>query len=399
MSNMGRKFTTTCAAALMALTAPLAASAETLKMGLLVPGSVSEEGWNRIGYNALKKVEETLGAEISYVELQQNPASFEKAFRDYASQGYDVILGHGFEFQDAALDVSIDYPDTVFLISSSDIHEDNVIGLNTDTSQPFYLMGVVAARMGTQGRPRRRHGDPADPAGLRGLHQRGEEREPRHPDQRGLHRQLHRHLGRQGIRPQHDRARRRFPDPERLRRDGRRLPGGRRIRPRDQHLLIFSDFTEVAPDNILGLYVADYAAGVAQVVAGIQDGIIPEDNIEFGLKDAAVMHSPSATTPPTRCRLRSAPKSRRSGRRSPPARSRPAPADGSSSRIAVPEPAPRIGAGRRPGGPPPPVLSRHEGSPCSWMPPPPPGRTVPSGPSPGGSPPRPACWSCPPPRC
>jgi len=74
-------------------------------MGLLVPGSVAEEGWNRIAYNALKAVEKQLGAKVSYVELQQNPASFEKAFRDYAAQGYNVILGHGFEshsgFRDA----------------------------------------------------------------------------------------------------------------------------------------------------------------------------------------------------------------------------------------------------------------------------------------------------------
>jgi basic membrane protein A len=89
-----------------------ASAAGQFKMGLLVPGSVAEEGWNRIAYNALKQVEAQLGAKISYVELRQNPASFEKAFRDYAALGYDVVLGHGFEFQDSALTVAEDYPDT-----------------------------------------------------------------------------------------------------------------------------------------------------------------------------------------------------------------------------------------------------------------------------------------------
>ena len=77
-------------------------SGEPFKMGLLVPGSANDEGWNQIAYDALLKIEDELDAEISYVELEQNPASFEKAFRDYASQGYDMVLGHGFEFQDAA---------------------------------------------------------------------------------------------------------------------------------------------------------------------------------------------------------------------------------------------------------------------------------------------------------
>ena len=52
---------------------------------------------------------------------------------------------------------------------------------------------------------------------------------------------------------------------------------------------IFSDFTEVAPDNILGLYVADYAQGVVRIVKGVQNGEIPASNVEFGLKDEDVM--------------------------------------------------------------------------------------------------------------
>src|SRR5690606_33679113 len=130
----------------MACHAP--AKADDFKMGLLVPGSVAEEGWNRIAYDALKRVEKELGAKISYVELPDNPAAFEKAFRDYASHGYQVVLGHGFQFQDAALTTAEDFPDTVFLVSSSYVHEGKVIGLNTDASQPFYLMGVIAAKMG-----------------------------------------------------------------------------------------------------------------------------------------------------------------------------------------------------------------------------------------------------------
>ena len=131
-----------------AAAAPAAESGKPFKMGLLVPGSANDQGWNQIAYDALLRIEKELGAEISYVELEQNPAAFEKAFRDYASQGYDMVLGHGFEFQDPALTVAKEYPDTYFFISSSRIFEGNVIGLNTDSSQPFYLMGVMAAEMG-----------------------------------------------------------------------------------------------------------------------------------------------------------------------------------------------------------------------------------------------------------
>ncbi|PSM18790.1 BMP family ABC transporter substrate-binding protein [Nitratireductor sp. StC3] len=276
-------------AAAVTMSLPTAAWADTLKMGLLVPGSVSEEGWNRIGYNALKGVEKELGAQVSYVELQQNPASFEKAFRDYASQGYDIILGHGFEFQDSALDVAPDYPDTVFLISSSHVYEDNVIGLNTDTSQPFYLMGVVAAKMGKK-------------AGLVG----GMEIPPIQQAFEGF---------RNGARsvdaefPISEAYIGNFSDTTATKEaalsmiaqgvdflvpnaSGATIGGYQAIAEAGKDVgtfSIFSDFTEVAPDHILGLYVADYAQGVVKVARMIQEGDVPTQNYEFGLKDPEVM--------------------------------------------------------------------------------------------------------------
>ena len=133
-------------AAPAATQAPAAASS-TFKIGLLSSGSVNDQGWNSIAYSAMKQIESQLGAKFSYVELQQDPASYEKAFRDYASQGYQFILGHGNEFQDSALAVSKDYPNTQFFISSSYVHQGNVTGLNTASDQTFYLMGVISAKM------------------------------------------------------------------------------------------------------------------------------------------------------------------------------------------------------------------------------------------------------------
>jgi len=105
LRTYSRWITSFIAALAMGL-AGFAVHAQQLKVGLLVPGSVSEEGWNRVGYDALKGVQAQLGAQISYVELEHNPAAFEKAFRDYASAGYHVVIGHGFQFQDAALETA-----------------------------------------------------------------------------------------------------------------------------------------------------------------------------------------------------------------------------------------------------------------------------------------------------
>ncbi len=121
---------------------------DPFRVGLLVSGPANDEGWNQQAYDALLKTEAELGAEISYVELEENPAAFEKAYRDYASEGYDIILGHGFQFEDAALTVGEEYPDIWFFVSSSTIAEGNVIGVDVDDAQPFYLLGVIAGMMG-----------------------------------------------------------------------------------------------------------------------------------------------------------------------------------------------------------------------------------------------------------
>jgi basic membrane protein A and related proteins len=131
------------AAPAAATTAPAA----KFKMGLLSPGSVNDQGWNTMAYNALKRVETDLNAEVAYVELKQDPASYEKAFRDFAAQGYQLILGHGNEFEDAAIATAKDYSNVQFFISSSRLKEPTVTGLNTNSDEPLYLMGVISAKM------------------------------------------------------------------------------------------------------------------------------------------------------------------------------------------------------------------------------------------------------------
>ena len=44
----------------------------------------------------------------------------------YKRQGYDVVIGHGYEFGDPALEVAETYPATKFICTESDASSDNV---------------------------------------------------------------------------------------------------------------------------------------------------------------------------------------------------------------------------------------------------------------------------------
>ena len=270
--------------------APAAPADDTFKMGLLVPGSANDEGWNQIAYDALLRIEDELGAEISYVELEQNPASFEKAFRDYASQGYDMVLGHGFEFQDAALTVSKEYPDTYFFISSSRIYDGNVIGLNTDSSQPFYLMGVMAAKMGQGAGVIGGMEIPPIAEAITGFINGAKSVNPDFPVSST-------YIGNftdaaaakeAALGMMAEGADVIIPDA-----DVAGLGVYQAVQEAGPEVVtfgVFGDFTEKAPENIAGNYFANYGQGIVNIAKAVKEGsFAPTGNIEFGLDQADVM--------------------------------------------------------------------------------------------------------------
>lgn len=85
---------------------------DAFKVGLIHPSPITDS-WSGAAYAALKRMESELGAQIANVEVGA-PAGFEKAFSDFGSQGYALVIGHGFQYQDAAEKVSKEFPDTFF---------------------------------------------------------------------------------------------------------------------------------------------------------------------------------------------------------------------------------------------------------------------------------------------
>src|SRR5262249_18576051 len=78
-----------------------AAGGQPFKVALLTPGPVSDQSWNSGAYRGLLAIRDSLGAQVSHIETK-TPAEFDENFRQYGSQGYNLVFGHGFEFQDAA---------------------------------------------------------------------------------------------------------------------------------------------------------------------------------------------------------------------------------------------------------------------------------------------------------
>src|SRR5437588_12808075 len=123
---------------------PSAAQPAAMKVGLLTPGSVNDNGWNAIAYEGLQRIHRQLGAEVSNQETK-TPAEFEEGFRSYGAKGFDLAFGHGFEFQDAALKAGRQYPRTIFITTSGSSVAPNVSPMVFQLEQATYLLGSNAA--------------------------------------------------------------------------------------------------------------------------------------------------------------------------------------------------------------------------------------------------------------
>ena len=125
-----------------------APESKTFKVGMLLPGSISDQGWNALAHDGLKAIESELGAEVDYVE-SLTPADWEPDFRAYAMAGYHLIFGHGYEYQDAAIAVAQDYPEIVFVTSAgaSGAVRENVSPIVFRLEQATYLLGMIAGMM------------------------------------------------------------------------------------------------------------------------------------------------------------------------------------------------------------------------------------------------------------
>jgi basic membrane protein A and related proteins len=116
------------------------------RVALLTPGPISDQSWNGGAYQGLMRIRDSLGATVSHIQTK-TPAEFEEQFRQYGAQGFDLVFGHGFEFQDAAKRVGPDFPRTIYVTTSSTTSGANVAGIEFAFAGASYLAGIVAGQM------------------------------------------------------------------------------------------------------------------------------------------------------------------------------------------------------------------------------------------------------------
>lgn len=128
------------------------AADDTLKVGIVLGGLANDGGFNQYAADAAAALEATGDITADIRESVANPTDAEPIFRQFASEGYDLVIGWGLGFSDSVFKVAEELPDTHFIATgSADILEkatDNVETWTYATDQYGYLSGFVAGKTG-----------------------------------------------------------------------------------------------------------------------------------------------------------------------------------------------------------------------------------------------------------
>lgn len=127
------------------------AFADPLKVALLVPGHANDGSFNQVAREAAEKLAKDGDITFEIREAMADPSKSEPVIRQYASQGYDLVIGHGIELSDPILKIAPDFPKVHFAASGGPDLADrliaNVDGWTYDFGQQGYLGGFIAGKL------------------------------------------------------------------------------------------------------------------------------------------------------------------------------------------------------------------------------------------------------------
>lgn len=136
------------------------ASGEPFKVAIIMPSNITDLAFSQSMFDALLAVQEEMGGEeameIVYSEGMFVVDDAAAAIRDYATEGYDLVIAHGSQYGSSLQEIAPDFPDTSFawgttLNTFSDEGITNVFAYEANSQEGGYVNGVIAANLTESG--------------------------------------------------------------------------------------------------------------------------------------------------------------------------------------------------------------------------------------------------------
>ena len=139
--------------AMMAAVSGSAVAASAFRIAIVMPSAKTDMAFSQSMFDALKALQKEMGGEsalqIAYSEDMFKVPDAAAAIRDYAGQGFNIVLAHGSQYGSSVQEIAKDFPKTAFAWGT---HVDtfglpNVLAYTAAAEQGGYVNGVLAARL------------------------------------------------------------------------------------------------------------------------------------------------------------------------------------------------------------------------------------------------------------
>jgi basic membrane lipoprotein Med (substrate-binding protein (PBP1-ABC) superfamily) len=129
---------------------------EVLRVAVIMPSTINDLAFSQSMYDALVKIQEDLGGpekmELVYSENMFVVDDAAAAIRDYATQGYDLVIAHGSQYGSSLKEIAPDFPETAFAHGTTvDTFVDegikNVYAYEASSHEGGYVNGVMAGKL------------------------------------------------------------------------------------------------------------------------------------------------------------------------------------------------------------------------------------------------------------
>jgi basic membrane lipoprotein Med (substrate-binding protein (PBP1-ABC) superfamily) len=131
------------------------APAEKFRVAVVMPSAINDLAFSQSMYDALLRIQTEMGGpdafEIVYSENMFVVDDAAAAIRDYATQGFNLVIAHGSQYGSSLQEIAPDFPKTAFAwgTTADTFGQPNIFAYEAASQEGGYVNGVLAAALTT----------------------------------------------------------------------------------------------------------------------------------------------------------------------------------------------------------------------------------------------------------
>jgi basic membrane lipoprotein Med (substrate-binding protein (PBP1-ABC) superfamily) len=129
--------------------------AKPFRVAVVMPSAINDLAFSQSMYDALIRIQKEMGGpdkfEIVYSENMFVVDDAAAAIRDYATQGYNLVIAHGSQYGSSLQEIAPDFPETSFAWGTTvdTFGQPNIFAYEAASQEGGYVNGVLAATLST----------------------------------------------------------------------------------------------------------------------------------------------------------------------------------------------------------------------------------------------------------